>query len=108
MKQSIERVMVLNCMLKAKQELVLSGRVTEELFRESVAEMARREEVNECRKINKSSSRTLEETIDSLKGRKKELYLKKAEKQAAYEERVRREEEEEGKGRDEGRQLRDR
>ena len=53
--------------------------------------MAKREEQNLCRKINKSSSRTLEETIGSLKGKKKELYLKKAEKQAAYEEKVRKE-----------------
>jgi len=56
-----------------------------------VKDIAQRGEMNECRKINKSSSRTLEETIDSLKGKKKELYLKKAEKQAAYEEKVRRE-----------------
>jgi hypothetical protein len=30
-------------MIKAKQELMLSGKVTEEVFRESVLEMARKE-----------------------------------------------------------------
>ena len=50
--------------------------------------MTKKEEVMVCRKLNVSSSRTLEETIGNLKGKKKELYLKKAEKQAAYEDRV--------------------
>lgn len=53
-----------------------------------MTEIAKRDELIDCKKINKSSSRTLEETISNLKGKKKELYLKKAEKQAAYEERV--------------------
>ena len=78
-------------MIKGKQELTLSGKITDEAFRDAMLEKAQRLELIDCRKINKSSSRTLEETISGLKGKKKELYLKKAEKQAAYEEKVRKE-----------------
>ena len=88
-KRSVEKVMIVNCMVKARQELTLSGKITDEAFRKSVQEMAEREELVDCCKINKSSSRTLEEVIGNLKGKKKELYLLKAEKQAAYEEKVR-------------------
>ena len=56
-----------------------------------MTEIAKRDELIDCKKINKSSSRTLEETISNLKGKKKELYMKKAEKQAAYEERDKKE-----------------
>ena len=41
-KQSIEKVMIVNCMIKAKQELMTSGRITEEVFKSSVLEMAKR------------------------------------------------------------------
>lgn len=40
-------------------------------------------------KMHKSSARGLEETIKSLKGKKLELYLKKAEKQNNYDEQQR-------------------
>jgi hypothetical protein len=59
-KKSIEKVMILNCMIKGKQDLTLSGKITNETFQSSMIEMAKRGEMIDCRKINKSSSRTLE------------------------------------------------
>lgn len=35
-KSSIEKVMIANCMIKAKQQLTLAGKITEDTFRISV------------------------------------------------------------------------
>ena len=35
-KMSIEKVMIINCMIKARQELTLSGKVTEQVFKSSM------------------------------------------------------------------------
>lgn len=43
--------------------------------------------------MHKCSGRTIDEAKDSLKGKKKELFLKKMKRQEEYEERVRQEQE---------------
>lgn len=36
--------MIINCMIKARQQLTLSGKITDEVFRDSVLELSRKGE----------------------------------------------------------------
>jgi hypothetical protein len=38
--------MIINCMIKSRQELILSGKITAEAFKNAVADMSRRGELN--------------------------------------------------------------
>lgn len=84
MKKSIEKVMIVNCMILAKQHLMLHAKMTEDVFRSNAIEKGKVNHKGKSIQLHKSSSRGLDEAISSLKGKKLELYLKKAEKQAQY------------------------
>lgn len=84
MKKSIEKVMIINCMFLARQHLITQAKMTDEVFRVSMLEKGKINPKAKSMQLHKSSARGLDEAIRSLKGKKLELYQKKAEKQAAY------------------------
>jgi hypothetical protein len=86
-KHSIEKVLIVNCMVLARQHLLTEHSLSQSQFLAGVLES--RQKQGKSMKMHKSSARGLEETIKSLKGKKLELYLKKAEKQNNYDEQQR-------------------
>ena len=90
-RKSIEQVMLINCMLMAQQQLLTTHSITQDAFRHTVIEHSRKIASSNCKQLqmHKSSGRGLAEAVSNLKGKKKELYLKKMEKQQLYDEKVR-------------------
>lgn len=70
--------MIINCMVLARQHLVTQGKVTDEIFKQSMLEKGKINPRAKSMQLHKSSARGLDEAIKSLKGKKLELYLKKA------------------------------
>jgi len=70
MQKSIEKVMVINCMILARQHLILNGNITNEAFIQGVLEKGKINPKAKSMQLHKSSARGLEEAISSLKGKK--------------------------------------
>lgn len=70
MRKSIEKVMIVNCMILARQHLTLHAKMSEEVFRSNVIEKGKATHKGKSIQLHKSSSRGLDEAISSLKGKK--------------------------------------
>lgn len=60
MKKSVEKVMMINCMILARQHLTLSGKISDEAFKKGVLEKGKTIMKGKSMQMHKSSSRGLE------------------------------------------------
>ena len=71
--------------MMARSEFVLCNKITTEAFvNRTIQKVKKESRAQKSMEMHKSSARGLEEAISSLKGKKLQLYQKKAEKQALY------------------------
>jgi hypothetical protein len=70
MRKSIEKVMIVNCMILARKHLITHALTTEDSFTERVIEKGKATPKGKSMQLHKSSARGLEEAISSLKGKK--------------------------------------
>lgn len=86
-KNTIEQTLIVNCMHMARRDLMANVKLSGEMFIQNVMESYKRtHKVNKkSMELHKASGRGMHEAIKSLKGKKKELYEKKAQKQADFE-----------------------
>lgn len=60
MKKSIEKVMIVNCMVLARQHLTTQGKITEEIFKEQILEKGKINPKAKSMQLHKSSARGLD------------------------------------------------
>ena len=83
-KITIEKTLIVNCMHMAKRDFMANVKIADEGFTLGVLESYKRTHKvhKKSMELHKASGRGVEEAIKSLKGKKKNLYEKKAMKQA--------------------------
>ena len=60
MKKSIEKVMIINCMILARQHLITQGKISDEAFKSSMLEKGRVNPKAKSMQLHKSSARGLD------------------------------------------------
>ena len=87
MKKSTEKTLIINCMKLAQRDLMASTQITHEVFYQKLREKENRvlNKGGKTLAMHKSSGRSFDEAKSSLKGKKKELFEKKMQKQLEYE-----------------------
>jgi hypothetical protein len=70
MKKSVQKVMMINCMMMAKNQLLESAKISNQAFREAAIAKSKLCFPKKSMHMHKSSGRGLDEAIKSLKGKK--------------------------------------